>query len=61
MSPAGDITCKAAVCWGAGEGLVIEDVVVGAPKKGEVLHFYPSFSYVHGVGYRISLLLWHGT
>eukprot|EP01084_Bolivina_argentea_P035830 66358_1 len=36
MSSAGDITCKAAVCWGPGESLVIEDVVVGAPKKGEV-------------------------
>ncbi len=36
MSSAGDITCKAAVCWGPAEPLVIEDVVVGAPKKGEV-------------------------
>ncbi len=40
MSRADDITCKAAVCWGAGECLVIEDVVVGAPKKGEVINWW---------------------
>jgi S-(hydroxymethyl)glutathione dehydrogenase / alcohol dehydrogenase len=30
------ITCKAAVCWESGAKLVLEDVIVGAPKKGEV-------------------------
>eukprot|EP00953_Heterococcus_sp_UTEX-ZZ885_P002673 1959-Heterococcus_DN1.PRE.4 len=30
------ITCKAAVCWESGAKLVLEDVTVGAPKKGEV-------------------------
>lgn len=37
MSTAGQvITCKAAICWGAGETLVVEDVEVAPPKKGEV-------------------------
>ena len=30
------ITCKAAVCWGAGEDLVIEDIEVAPPKAHEV-------------------------
>lgn len=30
------ITCKAAVCWGAGEPLKIEDVEVAPPKAHEV-------------------------
>ncbi|KAF8380698.1 hypothetical protein HHK36_028188 [Tetracentron sinense] len=30
------ITCKAAVCWGAGQPLMIEDIQVGAPKSSEV-------------------------
>lgn len=30
------ITCKGAVCWAAGEPLVIEDVQVDPPKAGEV-------------------------
>lgn len=30
------IKCKAAVCWGAGEKLKIEDVEVSPPKIGEV-------------------------
>jgi hypothetical protein len=30
------ITCKAAVCWESGAKLVLEDVTVGAPAKGEV-------------------------
>ncbi len=30
------ITCKAAVCWEAKKPLVIEDVEVAAPLKGEV-------------------------
>uniref|UniRef100_A0A7S2Y0L0 S-(hydroxymethyl)glutathione dehydrogenase n=1 Tax=Fibrocapsa japonica TaxID=94617 RepID=A0A7S2Y0L0_9STRA len=35
VSP-GPITCKAAVCWGAGQDLVVEEVVVGPPAAGEV-------------------------
>mmetsp|Transcript_5904 Transcript_5904/g.11169 ORF Transcript_5904/g.11169 Transcript_5904/m.11169 type:complete len:396 (+) Transcript_5904:8-1195(+) len=30
------VTCKAAVCWAAGEECKIEDVVVAAPQEGEV-------------------------
>ena len=30
------ITCKAAVCWGAGEPLKIEDVEVAPPRAHEV-------------------------
>lgn len=30
------ITCKAAVCWGAGQDLVVEDIEVAPPQKGEV-------------------------
>jgi S-(hydroxymethyl)glutathione dehydrogenase/alcohol dehydrogenase len=30
------ITCKAAVCWGAGEPLKIEDVEVETPRAHEV-------------------------
>lgn len=30
------ITCKAAVCWGAGEPLKIEEVEVAPPKAHEV-------------------------
>jgi S-(hydroxymethyl)glutathione dehydrogenase / alcohol dehydrogenase len=30
------ITCKAAVCWGAGEDLVLEDIQVAPPKANEV-------------------------
>lgn len=30
------ITCKAAVCWAAKEDFVVEDVIVGAPREGEV-------------------------
>lgn len=30
------ITCKAAVCWGAGEHLKVEDVEVAPPKAREV-------------------------
>ena len=30
------ITCKAAVAWAAKEPLKIEEVVVAAPKAGEV-------------------------
>ena len=30
------IKCKAAVCWGAGESLKIEDVEVGPPRAHEV-------------------------
>ena len=30
------ITCKAAVCWGAGEPLKIEDVEVDPPRAHEV-------------------------
>lgn len=36
MSAPQPITCKAAVCWAAKEDYVIEDVVVGAPREGEV-------------------------
>lgn len=37
MSTAGKtIKCKAAVCWGAGEPLKIEDVDVAPPKAHEV-------------------------
>jgi alcohol dehydrogenase len=31
-----DITCKAAVAWGAGKPLVIEEIVVAPPQKMEV-------------------------
>ena len=30
------ITCKAAVCWGAGEPLKVEDVEVAPPRAHEV-------------------------
>jgi S-(hydroxymethyl)glutathione dehydrogenase/alcohol dehydrogenase len=30
------ITCKAAVCWGAKQDFVVEDVIVGPPAAGEV-------------------------
>ncbi|KAG8956565.1 hypothetical protein FRC04_000043 [Tulasnella sp. 424] len=30
------INCKAAVCWGAGQDLVVEDIEVAPPRKGEV-------------------------
>jgi S-(hydroxymethyl)glutathione dehydrogenase / alcohol dehydrogenase len=30
------IKCKAAVCWGAGESLKIEEVEVAPPKANEV-------------------------
>lgn len=30
------ITCKAAVCWGPGEPLKLEDVEVAPPKAHEV-------------------------
>lgn len=30
------ITCKAAVCWGRGEPLKVEDVEVAPPKTHEV-------------------------
>jgi S-(hydroxymethyl)glutathione dehydrogenase / alcohol dehydrogenase len=30
------ITCKAAVCWKAGDPLVVEDVEVAPPRAGEV-------------------------
>ena len=30
------ITCKAAVCWGAGEPLKIEEVEVAPPRAHEV-------------------------
>lgn len=30
------IKCKAAVCWGAGEELKVEEVEVAPPKAGEV-------------------------
>ena len=30
------ITCKAAVCWGAGEPLKLEDVEVAPPRAHEV-------------------------
>lgn len=30
------ITCKAAVCWAEGQPLVVEEVQVGAPQRGEV-------------------------
>lgn len=30
------ITCKAAVCWGAGEPLKLEEVQVAPPGPGEV-------------------------
>lgn len=36
MSAPQPITCKAAVCWNAKEDFVIEDVIVGAPRAGEV-------------------------
>lgn len=36
MSTPGPIECKAAVCWNAKEDYVIEDVIVGPPKEGEV-------------------------
>lgn len=30
------ITCKAAICWSAGEKLKIEEIQVDPPKPGEV-------------------------
>lgn len=36
MNKPGVITCKAAVCWKAGEKLKIEDVQVDPPLPGEV-------------------------
>ncbi|KAL6127398.1 hypothetical protein ACLB2K_070763 [Fragaria x ananassa] len=30
------ITCKAAVCWGVGEGCKVEEIHVEPPRKGEV-------------------------
>ncbi|OQR92415.1 alcohol dehydrogenase class-3 [Achlya hypogyna] len=36
MTTAQPITCKAAVCWGAKQDFVIEDVIVGPPAAGEV-------------------------
>jgi S-(hydroxymethyl)glutathione dehydrogenase/alcohol dehydrogenase len=30
------ITCKAAICWNAGEKLKIEEIQVDPPKPGEV-------------------------
>lgn len=30
------ITCKAAVCWGVGEPLKIEEVQVAPPQKDEI-------------------------
>ncbi|CAB4401240.1 unnamed protein product [Rhizophagus irregularis] len=37
MSTAGQvIKCKAAVAWGPGQPLIIEEIEVAPPKKGEV-------------------------
>lgn len=36
MSEGKVITCRAAVAWAAKEPLKIENIQVGAPKKGEV-------------------------
>ncbi|KAG8989225.1 NAD/NADP dependent alcohol dehydrogenase, partial [Tulasnella sp. 427] len=36
MTAGQTITCKAAVCWGAGQDLVVEDIEVAPPRKGEV-------------------------
>ena len=30
------LTCKAAVCWGPKEDLVVETILVGPPQEGEV-------------------------
>lgn len=36
MTAGQTINCKAAVCWGAGQDLVVEDIEVAPPRKGEV-------------------------
>ncbi|KAG9045854.1 hypothetical protein FS837_005565 [Tulasnella sp. UAMH 9824] len=36
MTAGQTISCKAAVCWGAGQDLVVEDIEVAPPQKGEV-------------------------
>ncbi|ETV76064.1 S-(hydroxymethyl)glutathione dehydrogenase/class III alcohol dehydrogenase [Aphanomyces astaci] len=35
-APPQPITCKAAICWGAKQDFVVEDVIVGPPAEGEV-------------------------
>ena len=46
--PEGTITCKAAVAYGAGQKLVVEDISVEPPRKGEVPSHQPSVQWFRG-------------